>query len=242
VWDPSKNLYYRWAADEGCYVYQDSTKSLPQQPSSGYTSAGSALGSNDLSLNFSGLTINSGTTFHLVVTIVVGWLSYFASSFAPLLITGSSKHDWPEKLIESLAATQPSTYQSSGQAQPSYPPANQAYGPSKGAYAPVGHTYGPKPSSSYNQPTNYPGYGTLQTEPQDQIVDNELFQQGVRVRGKINGTEGDSERLDKSTLHPRLLCLSELTATDFYVRKNAGKFFRVGKVLEMFSASASESY
>jgi hypothetical protein len=48
------------------------------------------------------------------------------------------------------------------------------------------------------QTQSYVGPSTLQTEPQDQITDRDLYKQGARVRGKIRGTKGKVEELDES--------------------------------------------
>lgn len=58
-----------------------------------------------------------------------------------------------------------------------------------------------------------PGYGTstptadpnlrsatLQTEPKADVTDTELYHRGFVARGKIKGTEGEVERLDRGKL------------------------------------------
>jgi len=49
------------------------------------------------------------------------------------------------------------------------------------------------------------------------ITDQELFQSGIKAHGKIKGTAGQSEELDK----------------DFKIQKQPRRFFRVGKVFKV---------
>ncbi|KAE9986436.1 hypothetical protein EG328_005662 [Venturia inaequalis] len=57
----------------------------------------------------------------------------------------------------------------------------------------------------------------LQTEPRDQILDQELYKKGARARGRIKATSGKTERLD----------------SNYRIQRGGKKFFRIGKVIKI---------